>query len=251
MLAAPIAVKAQQAGKIYRIGFLGAASASSYASRVEALRSGLREFGYIEGKNLAIEFRWAQEDYDRLPELAAELVRLNVDVIVTHANAPSRAAKRATNSIPIVIAAGGDPVASGLAASLARPGGNITGSTNFVRELGAKRLAMLKEAFPSISRVAVLTNPGSLQAVGTTRQAIEEAGRTLKLQVEYFVVKGPGDFDGVFSEMAKKRIEAVTINEDPMLIANARLIAELASKLRIPTMGSGRSPKLAGSWPTE
>ena len=149
-LAAPFGVFAQPQGKVWRIGFLGPASASNTATRVEALRAGLRERGYVEGRNIVIEFRWAEGRYERLPELAAELVRLKSDVLVTSGAPGTRAAKDATTAIPIVIAATGDAVASGLVASLARPGGNVTGSTYFIPELYAKRLELLNEAIPRI-----------------------------------------------------------------------------------------------------
>jgi putative ABC transport system substrate-binding protein len=154
LLAAPLVTGAQQAGKVHRLGFLGGASASGYASQLAALRQGLRDLGYEEGRNLAIEYRWAEGKYDRLPALAAELVRLNVDLIVTHGTPGSLAAKQATTTIPIVMAVVGDPVESGLVTSLAGPGGNVTGQTFFAAELGTKRLELLKEA-----RFKVLTAP--------------------------------------------------------------------------------------------
>jgi putative tryptophan/tyrosine transport system substrate-binding protein len=158
-VAGPFVAAAQQAGKVYRIGFLGATSASGYASQVEAFREGLRGLGYVEGKNIVIDFRWAEGKYARLPQLAVELVRLKPDVLVTHAPAATRAAKRATSTIPIVMGVTGDAVATGLVDSLARPGGNVTGSSFFVRELSAKRLELLKEALPQLNRVGVLLNP--------------------------------------------------------------------------------------------
>ena len=155
---------AQQSAKAARIGFLGAVSRSGYEDRVEALLAGLRDLGYVVGENLAIEFRWAEGKYDRLPELAAELVRLKVDVIVTHGAPGTRAAKHATATIPVVMATCGDAVASGIIASLARPGGNVTGNTFFSPELTAKRLQLLKETLPQIARVGVLLNPSRREA---------------------------------------------------------------------------------------
>src|SRR5215813_9639370 len=152
---------AQQPGKIPRIGFLGAASASGYAPQLEAFRRGLRDLGYVEGKNIILEYRWAEGTYDRLPVLAAELVRLKPDLVLTHGTAGTRAAKQATTTIPIVMAVSGDAVATGLVASLAHPGGNITGSSFFNPELAAKRLELLKEVVLALTRVAVLMNPGN------------------------------------------------------------------------------------------
>ena len=149
----------QQTEKVYRIGYLGNVSASAQAKRVEALRAGLRDLGYVEGKNIVIEFRWAEGRYDRLPDLAAELVRLKVDVLVTAGTPGALAAKQATTTIPIVMVGIGDAVATGVVASLARPGGNITGSTDSVPELMAKLLELLKEIMPRTRRVAVLVNP--------------------------------------------------------------------------------------------
>src|SRR5262249_9470270 len=154
----PLAAQAQQVGKVPRIGFLSMASPLTFVSRLEGLRQGLRDFGYVEGANITIEYRWAQGRYERLPELAAELVRSNVDLIVTHGTPGSLAAKRATATIPIVIASIGDPVAVGIVTNLARPGGNITGQTFFNPELRAKRIELLKEVKPPIARVAVILN---------------------------------------------------------------------------------------------
>ena len=237
-LAAPLASFAQQqTAKIARIGFLGSESASGYASRVEALRAGLRDLGYVEGKNIVIEFRWAEGKRDRLPDLAAELVRIKVGVLVTHGTPGTRAAKNATTTIPIVMAASGDPVASGLVTSLARPGGNVTGSTFFSPELAAKRLELLKEAFPRTKRVAVLMHPDN-PLNGPVLTAMERTTRSLKLELKQFEVRGPDEFKNAFSAMTKSRVDAVTIGQDGMLQANVRAIADLATKKRIPSTGS-------------
>ncbi len=226
-LAAPLASFAQQQpAKVARIGFLGSGSASGYASLVDALRAGLRD----------IEFRWAEGKYDRLPDLAAELVRLKVDVLVTQGTPAALAAKRATTTIPIVMAVSGDAVATGLVASLARPGGNITGSTLFNPELAAKRLELLKEAMPRITRVAVLVNPDN-PARGPDFQLIKITARSLKVEIEPFEVRGPNEFESAFAAMAKRRVDAVTINQDGMLNANSRAIADLAAKQRLPSAG--------------
>src|SRR3954465_3075836 len=160
----PIAARGQQAGKVYRVGFLGSATAAGSAKAVASLRTGLREFGYVEGTNIAIEFRWAEGAYDRLPRLAAELIAANVDVLVTHGTPGTRAAKQATTTVPIVMAISGDAIATGLVLSLARPEANLTGSTFFLPQLNAKRLELLKEACPHISRPAALSNPTILSA---------------------------------------------------------------------------------------
>ena len=243
---APLASFAQQQpAKVARIGFLGMASASGYVSEVEAVRAGLRDLGYVEGKNIVIEFRWAEGKYDRLPELAAELVRLKVDVIVTHAFTGTRAAKQATTTIPIVIADAGDPVASGLVASLARPGGNITGSVSFQSELNVKRLELLKEAFPRTKRVAVLVNQAST-TLGPLLKPMEVASKSLKVALQQFAVQGPDEFDGAFTAMAKKRVDAAVIPEEPMLNANTGAIAHLAAKHRLPSIGFTKFAEAGG-----
>jgi putative ABC transport system substrate-binding protein len=237
-LAAPLDLLAQkEPARVARIGFLGAASASSWASRIEALRAGLRDLGYVEGKNLVIEFRWAEGKYDRLPDLAAELVRLKVDVLLTHGTPGSRAAKQATTAIPIVMVLVGDPVATGLVASLARPGGNITGSTFFNRELAAKRLELVKECFPRIRRIAQLENLDNPTS-GLGPQGMELTARSLNVELQQFGVRGPKDFENAFTAMARDRIEAVAVDEEGMLNSNLGLIADLATKQRLPSTGS-------------
>ena len=236
---------AQQQGKVWRVGFLGSESASGFASRVEALRAGLRDLGYEEGKNLVIEFRWADGKNDRLPELAAELVRLNVDVLVTYASPSIRAAKQATTTIPIVMAAVADPVALGLVASLARPGGNVTGSTFFMTELAAKRIELLKDAFPRITQVAVLVDPGN-SANGPIFQAMETAARSVKVTLHEFAVRGPDEFGSAFAAMGKKRVGAIAVMENPIFIANAKAIADLAAKQRLPLIGGSEFAEVGG-----
>jgi ABC transporter substrate binding protein len=176
----PLAARAQQLGKVARIGFLGAASASGYASQVEGFRLGLRDLGYIEGRNIVIEYRWAEGKYERLPELAADLIRSDVDVIVTHGTPGSLAAKQVTATIPIVMAAIGDPVATGIVTSVSRPSGNITGLSFFNPELNAKRIELLKEVMPRITHVAVLINADNPAGIGPELQAMETAARLLK-----------------------------------------------------------------------
>jgi len=235
-LAAPLTSFAQQKGKVWRIGFLGAPSASGFAHWMEALRAGLRDLGYVEGKNLAIEFRWAEGHYQRLPELAAELVRLKVEVIVTHGVPGTGAAKSATTTIPIVMALSGDPVATGLVASLARPGGNVTGMTGINPEVAAKRLELLKDAFPRTRQVAVLFNSDNPAAILSLR-AMEATAKSLKLELHQFGVRGPGDFGSAFAAMAKRRVDAVVFGDDGVLTANAGALANLAAKMRLPSVG--------------
>ena len=164
LVAVPVAVEAQEPTRVWRIGFLGSGSYSSNDPRVEALRRGLRELGYAEGRNLAFEFRWAGGNADRLPTFAAELAKLKVDAIVTQGTQATDAARRAVTTIPIVFAAAGDPVGTGLVTSLARPGGNVTGLTDIAPEIAGKRLELLREAVPGITRIAVLWNPANPSA---------------------------------------------------------------------------------------
>ena len=244
VLTVPFGSFAQQQGKVWRIGFLGSESASGFRTRVDAVRAGLRDFGYEEGKNIVIEFRWAEGKNDRLPELAAKLVRLNVDVLVTAARGV-RAAKQATTTIPIVQASGSDPVALGLVASLARPGGNITGSTFFITELAAKRIEVIKDAFPHVTQVAVLVGPGS-RTTGTMLQAMETTARSVKVTLHQFAVRGPHEFDSALAAMVKKRVGAVAVLDQPMFITNAKAIADLAAKQRLPLIGSGEVAEAGG-----
>jgi ABC-type uncharacterized transport system substrate-binding protein len=237
-LAAPLATEAQpQSGKVYRIGLLGTHSPSAHAKGVEALRAGLRDLGYVEGKSIVIEYRWAEGKYDRLPNVVAELIALKVDVIVTAGGTPSAlAAKHATTTIPIVVTGVGDAVGTGLVASLARPGGNITGLTDSVPELNAKRLELLKEAAPHTGRVAVLINPANRTRTGLT--PLESAARSLKVELQTVDVRRPGEFERAFSAMPESRIDAVVVMQDALLNDNVRVIADLAAKKRFPSSGS-------------
>jgi len=233
-LTAPFGSFAQPQGKVWRIGVLGAGSPAGWAPMVEALRAGLRELGYIEGSNINIDYRWADGQYDRLPELVADLIRLKVDVIVTHATAGIGAAKRATTTMPIIMASIGDPVASGLLTNLSRPGGNITGLSFFTSEIGSKRLELMKEAMPDIRRVAVIWDR-SLPRGFTA--PMEAAARTLKIAVELIDVNSADLLESTFSALAKKRVRGALIRETPMLISNARLVGAIASKHRIAAIG--------------
>ena len=236
ILASVHLAEAQQAKKVPRIGFLGSGSASAYSGRIEAFREGLLNLGYVEGKNITIEYRWAEGKYDRLREFASELVRLKVDVIVTHGTPGARAAKQATTTIPIVIAVIGDAVATGLVESLARPGGNITGSSFFGPELYAKRLELLKEAIPGVTRVAGFLNQDN-PANRLAFKAMELTAQSLGVEVHRVEVRGPNEFDSAFSGMTKRRVDALVIAQDAMLTAHVRRIAELAVKSRLPSSG--------------
>jgi len=236
LLAAPLAAKAQPAGRTYRIAFLGSTSPSGYASQVAAFRAGLRDFGYLEGRNLVIDFRWARGNYKHLPELAAELIRSKPDVLVAHGPPGALAAKRATDTIPIVLGAIGAEVEIGLVEGLARPGGNVTGLSFFVLELNAKRLEVLKEAVPRLGRVGVLLkrdNPANKPLLS----AMENAAQTLKLQLQPIEVRDPGDLESAVSTLHTGNADAIAVHEEAMLIAEAGRIADLARKHRLPTVG--------------
>jgi putative tryptophan/tyrosine transport system substrate-binding protein len=208
LLGVAVIAEAQQPKKVPQIGYLHAASASSVAARTEAFREGLRELGYVEGKNILIEYRYAEGKFDRLPVLAAELVRLKVDVIVTTAPLPTRAAKEATVTIPIVMMQDRDPVGTGFVASLARPGGNITGLSTLRPEISGKHVELLKETIPRLSRVAVIgtsTVPGTVQML----KEMELAAAEVKVQLQYLDVLAPKDIETAFREASKGRAEAV------------------------------------------
>ena len=236
----------QRPVNVHRIGLLAATSIAGYKSRVDAVRAGLRDLGYVEGKNLVMEFRWADGMYDRLPNLAAELVRLKVDVIVTGGTPGTRAAKQATTTIPIVMAVSGDAVATGLIASLARPGGNITGTTYFDPELAAKRLELLKEAVPRATRVGVLTNPDNPQTMGTTLQYIRVAAESLRLKLAIFEARSPNEFEHIFSAMVESRVDAVAVVDDGMFLANQRAIADIAANKLLPLTGAKELAETGG-----
>jgi putative ABC transport system substrate-binding protein len=236
LLAAPLAAAAQSgAGKVPRVGFLGVTSETGYVRQVQALRQGFRDLGYIEGQNVVIEYRWAQGQYDRLPALAAELIRLKPDVIVT-SGPGTRVMKEATTTIPIVMAVAGDAVASGLVAGLARPGGNITGSTFFGPELSAKRLELLAEAVPRLARVAVVVNPGSDHHVDLER--MRKVAEALKVEVFETPARSPREFGEAFSLTLRRRADGIICLSDSMLVANMRLLGELSAANRLPGAGS-------------
>ena len=235
LLGVPLASLGQQPAKVARIGFLEASTPSAIAARVEAFRQGLRDLGYVEGKNVVIEYRYAEGNFDRLPALAAELVRLNVNVIVTGGPTAIPAAKAATTAIPIVMAFDTDPVGSGFAASLAKPGGNITGLSTLAPELSAKQIELLKEIVPKLARVAVLgtaSRPGSAHAL----REVENAAKALKVQVQFQDVVDPKGIDAAFLAARKGSADAVLVLGSPLFNANRMELTELASKSRYPVI---------------
>jgi ABC-type uncharacterized transport system substrate-binding protein len=242
----PVAARAQQPVKVPRIGFLGAASASSYASQLEGFRLGLHDLGYVEGTNLLIEYRWAQGEYERLRELMDELVRSNVDVIVTHGTPAALIAKQATATIPVVVALLGDPVASGIVASVARPGGNITGQSFFSPELAAKRIELLKELTPQVARIAVLMNPGNPVVMGAELQAMESTAKSINVEIQQVLVREPNEFERAFDQVQDGPAVAVAITDDSMLIANMRAIAAVVMKRRFVSIGNKEFAQAGG-----
>ena len=222
--------------RVPRIGLLGVTSAAGYARQFEALRQGFRDLGYVDGQNLVIEARWADGRYDRLPALAAELVRLRPDVIVT-SGPGTRAAKEATATIPIVMAVAGDAVAEGLVPSLAHPGGNITGSTFFGPEVSAKRLEILKSAAPRLARIAVLVNP-SRDDYGVTLNAVKKTATALSVELFEVPARSPQEFEGAFAVMARQKADGMLVISDSMFVANMRRLGELAAARGLPAAGS-------------
>ena len=229
----PLAAGAQQAAMPV-IGFLSGALPSPYAPFAAAFHRGLKETGYVEGVNTAIEYRWAEGEVDRLPALAAELVRLQVAVIVaTGGISPALAAKAATTTIPIVFNIGDDPVRLGLVASLARPGGNVTGINNFIYELVAKRLALLRELVPAAVRVAVLVNPANAQTETTLRD-VEAAARPIGLQTQIVKASTSREIDMAFAALVRDRADALFVSPDPLFISRRFQIVQLAARHAVP-----------------
>src|SRR5215813_2381820 len=236
LLAAPLAAEAQQAGKVYRVGYLSASAPETQEPVVQALLRGLIGRGWIEGQNLMVERRWAEGRNERLPALAAELVQRNVDVIVAVADAAALAAKETTKSVPVVMLLVGDPVGSKLVASLARPDGNVTGMTfTPTLELLGKRLALLKEAVPHASRVAILSNPANPSHVREGK-AVQAAAGPLKLQVHRLEARSPEEFDRAFAAMRRARAEGLLILVDSMFTIHRTRLAELAATSHLPTL---------------
>jgi putative ABC transport system substrate-binding protein len=249
-LAAAWPVMARSQSKTARIGYLvtGSLTSSETQAMLDAFRQGLSQLGYIEGQNIAIERRGAEGRIERLPELAVELVGLHVDVIVVSATPAGLAAKQATNAIPVVVTAMGDPIRDGLVTSLARPGGNITGTTFLGPELVAKRLALLKELLPTMSRIAALWQPGAFTELTTADMMKEaaEAANALKLQLELFEVRNPDQFDRAFSEMKNARAQAMFMFPSTLLFGERRRIVELAAQHRLPAMYNARESVQVG-----
>ena len=240
LLAVPLAaVTAQPREKVPRVGYLTAGSHSDQGRqrRFEAFRQGLRKLGYVEGQNIAIESRLAEGKWDQLPGLAAELVRVKVDVIVTYTTPAARAAKQATGTIPIVVATVIDPVGAGLVASLARPGGNITGLSQMVPDLVGKQLEALKEVAPKISRVALLSNPAN-PAHALAIRDVKVAARSLGLQLQLLEARSPAEIESAFAAMTIDRAGAVIILVDSMLIDHRTRIADLAARRRLLTVSA-------------
>ena len=241
---APFAAEAQRAAKVARIGYLlfGPLESPETRQTLDAFRQGLRERGYVEGQNIIIEYRSANGKIDRLPGLATELTRLKVDLIVAGNTPMARAAQQATTTIPIVSPSMGDPVGDGLVASLGRPGGNITGSTFLGPELVPKRLDLLKEVLPKVSRVAALWHPGAFgeHTTGDMLKGTETAARTLGVRLQLVAVRGPDEFDRAFSTMAKERAEALIVFPSTMLFNERRRIVDLAAKTHLPAIYQSR-----------
>ncbi len=228
-----------------RIGWLSTGSTTSHGLLLEGFREGLRELGYTEGKNIAIEYRWAEGRVDRLPQLATELVQLKVDVLVTAGSPGILAAKQATTTIPIVMALGGDPVGSGYVASLARPGGNITGLSNLAEDLVAKLLELLMKAVPGVSRVAVLSNPAN-PAHASFRRVIQGAAGTMGVKLLPVNASGPREFDGAFATMIREHAGGLVELPDPMFLTERNRLTGLANQNRLPAIYGFREHAAAG-----
>jgi putative ABC transport system substrate-binding protein len=240
LLAVGVIADAQQPKKVPRIGYLsGRGDLSTADPLVDAFRQGLRDLGYIEGKNILIEYRYAEGKVDRIPSLVTELVQLKVDVLVTPAFPAIRAAKQATKTIPIVMLINADPVATGIVDSLARPGGNITGLARFMTELSGKRVELLKEMVPGISRVGVLWGGDDPEAASGFKE-YEPAARALKIELLSLEIRGPkADLEGAFQAAATGRASALITVRDPLLLRYPKRIADLAIKNRLPSMYEG------------
>ena len=246
LFAQSIPALAQQPKKVPRIGYLSATDPASESTRSEGIRLALRERGYIEGQNIAIEYRYAEGRFDRLPELSAELVRLKVDIILVSGNRPILAAKNATKTIPIVMVGGGaDPVEAGLVESLARPGGNVTGLTNLSPELGGKRLELLKESVPKLARVAVLYDPALPSNVVQVKEILPVAARALKLTIQPCEVRAADDFERAFAAL-KQRPHGLYVLGSALNFGNQKRTIDFALKSRLPSMYSTREAVEAG-----
>ncbi len=249
MLAALVAWPAvgwAQSRRPVRLGILGATTAAGFASQWDAFKAALRQLGWVEGRDLLIEARFADNQPDRLPVLAAELVALKVDLIVTHGIPGTRAAKGATATVPILMASVADPVAAGLVDSFARPGGNVTGIAFLAQELAAKRLQLLKEALPGLQRAAVLSNSRNAAYSDAMFDAMQAAAATLQVQLQRFDAPDPAQYEAVFAQMVARRQEAVVVTEEATFIAQAGRLAALAQQKRLPSVGNKEYAQAGG-----
>jgi putative ABC transport system substrate-binding protein len=235
LLSVPLAAGAQPAGKVHRIGFLGNSTAALEANLVQPFRDGLRELGYVEGRDVAIEYRWAEGQYERFPALIVELIALKVEVLVTAGTPAALAVKRATTTIPLVMVAVGDPVGTGLVKSLARPGGNLTGLVSIAPDLEGKRLELLTEIVPKLSFVAFLSNPANPFHATSEKQA-RAAARSLHLKVEFFPVRSESEFDRAFLTMGGQRPGALVMLADRLFLHHRARIVEFAAQNRLPAV---------------
>ena len=245
LLAAPLAARAQQAAKVPGIGFLGNSTAALEANLVGPFREGLRELGYVEGRNILIEYRWAEGKYERFPALIAELIALKVDVIVTAGTPASLAVKKATTSIPLVMVAVGDPIGVGLVASLARPGGNSTGLTSIAPELEGKRLELLREVVPKLSHIAVLWNPDNPFHAGSLKET-RAAAQVLGIKVQLLGIRVSEEFPAAFAAILKERAGALLVLADRLFLHNRARIVDFEAKHRLPGVYAYRELVEAG-----
>ena len=244
-IAWPLAARAQQPARPV-IGFLGSAPRATFASRIEGFRLGLRDLGYVEGTNISIEYRFADGRYERLSDLAAELVRSKVNLIVTHGTPGSLAAKGATTTIPIVMASIGDPVATGVVASVARPGGNITGQSFFNPELRAKRIELLKEVMPRLTQVAVILNADNPAQIGPESRAMETVAQQLNIKLQPYQLREPSELVSAFEKIEQAHCEAVETGDDPLALGNVGAIVALAARGRLLSIGPEEVPRAGG-----
>jgi putative ABC transport system substrate-binding protein len=241
----PLAADAQQTVRVPRVGFMGNSTAALEANLVGPFREGLRELGYQEGRNIVIEYRWAEGQYERFPALVAELLALNVDVIVTAGTPATLAVKKATTSVPLVMVAVGDPVGTGIAASLSRPGGNITGLSSIAPDLEGKRLELLREVVPKLSRVAVFWNPLNLFHAGSMQQA-RTAAQALRIELQALPVRVTKELDDAFAGLVKERPDALLLLADRVFLHNRVPLMDFAAKHRLPNVNAYRELVEAG-----
>ena len=235
LLAAPLATGAQPPGKVHRIGFLGNSTAALESNLVGPFREGLRELGYVEGRTLVIEYRWAEGQYERFPALIAELVALKVEIIVTAGTPAALAVQRARTTLPLVMVAVGDPVASGLVASLARPGGNITGLTSIAPDLEGKRLQLLREVVPKLADVVVLWNPANAFHVGSEKAA-RAAAEVLHLKIRSIAVRAASEFDRVLDAILSERPGALLVLADRLFLHHRARLGDFTARHRLPAV---------------